>query len=129
MINFQTEYPIDNLKKAQVGESSLTVCRLELRPSQNTLMVHIPSSFPEYSNLKKGQNVYFIDAGNCIKFSTTEIEHNVFFDRRIQWYGHGRYKYLRVPLPIQLRKKYRLDNYKAVQLISKEDAPYDCIFL
>ena len=117
------------LETTESLENKLTVCGVNYLYKQNTLFLHIPATFPDYTELNPGQTIYFIDINNKIYLSLVEPKLKNNLTRKLQWYGNqGPYKYYKIPVPIQLRKKFKLDKSTHAELI-KENDQYLCIFL
>ena len=128
-IKFDLPIPEELLETTENLENKLTVCNISYLYKQNTLLLHIPATFPDYESLKPGQIIYFTDINNQIYLSITEPKIKSNITRKLQWYGNqGPYMYFKVPIPIQLRKKFKLDKFTHAELI-KENDQYLCIFL
>lgn len=128
-IKFDLPTSDELLESIENLEQRLTVCSVAYQYKQNTLFIRIPATFPEYSELIPGQTIYFTDLNNKIYLSLIEPKIKSVITRKLQWYGNqGPYTYYKIPIPIQLRKKYKLDKYTKLELI-KENEQYLCVFL
>ena len=108
----------------------LILCKLKQVPSQNNLLMNLPVTFPNYSNLEPSQKVYFYVKNNEIHFNLEEPRHYTSIRRTLQWYGTNEQKYFRTPIPVQYRKKYLLDRYKTVHMIETDlKGEYRCVFV
>lgn len=109
--------------------SRLTVCAVRYMVKGNTLFLNIPTTFPDYDKLDSKKEVYFADVNDHIFLSLVPITAAKVYTRRIQAFGKVKLtNYFRIPIPIQLRKAYRLDNAKNAHLIQQSDK-YECIFI
>lgn len=128
-IKFDLPTPEELTDSIEDIEQRLTVCSVKYFYKTNTLFLHIPATFPDYANLTPGQTIYFNDLNNKIYISLKEPKIKSNITRKLQWYGNqGPYMYFKIPIPIQLRKKYKLDSSTHAELI-KENEQYFCIFL
>lgn len=82
----------------------VTAC---FRKQENTILINLPLSFCKQHSLQPKCKVYYFTKNDNIYFSIQQPQFRKFIARRTQWHGLG---YLRVPMPIQLRKKYQLDH-------------------
>lgn len=128
-IRFDPPTPKELTENIEDLEQRLTVCKVSFKYKGNTLFLYIPAIFPDYDKIKENQPIYFSELNNQIYISLTEPTIKNFTVRKVQWYGNGhQIRYFRVPVPIQLRKKFKLDNSTHAQLIN-ENEKYLCIFL
>lgn len=126
----------DNIDEKELEEQiqslnkPLILCKLKQVPSQNNLLMNIPITFPDYTNLESSQKVYFYIKDNMIHFNLKEPKHYISIKRTLQWYGTNKQKYFRTPIPIQYRKKYFLDKYKTVHMLETDTkGEYKCVFV
>lgn len=120
---------IDEIVNNLEDNSSLTICGLNFVNSNNTLFMNFSKTFPDLSVIKRNQEVYFAELNGKIILSFKPLTSAVMFTRHLQTYGPKTgTPYFRTPIPIQLRKRYHLDNCKKAHLIQLKDY-YECIFI
>lgn len=120
---------IDEIKESLEDTSNLTLCSTYFIPTRNTLLITVAVTFPDYAQLENGKEIYFADVNNRIYLSLTPITAAKLYTRSVQQFRQTETcKYFRIPVPVQIRKAYKLDQYRNVHLIKQGDK-YECIFI
>lgn len=103
-----------------------TICKLRFVADTNSLNMKLPKELPDFNKIIKS-DVYFWDEDNQIYFSLYKPNRRKWMHRKVQDSG-SEYRSFFVPVPIQLRKKYKLDESKHAILTYNNDGTYLCQF-
>lgn len=95
---------------------------MHYQAGRNTILINLPVKFIKDTELKASQTMYFYERDNKIYLSLVEPIFKEYYKRNAQTFRAGFYK--KVPLPIQLRKKYLINNNQKITITQKDKINY-----
>jgi len=101
------------------------LARIEHQKNRNTAYITFVMDFRKLVNLPK--HLYFWERNDDVYFSFRRHLDYCNIRRSVQRVGRNRV-FLRVPIPIQLRRKHSLDRYKYVHVEQVLDIAFRCRF-